>query len=77
MGITERHRRRRMPQEVADGGQGNPPHHEPRGEGMAEVVKVEVRQASAVTGCLKGMPYVIPPMPRCIVKDPRYVLSRS
>ena len=41
---------------------------------MPEVVEVEVGQASALTGPLKGVPDVIPPMPYCIVKDPRYVL---
>jgi hypothetical protein len=44
---------------------------------MAEVVEVEVGQARALTGPVKGVPYVIPPMPRWIVKDPWYVLPGS
>jgi hypothetical protein len=41
---------------------------------MAEVVKVEVRQACTLTGRVKGMPDVIPPMPGCIMEHPGHVL---
>lgn len=44
---------------------------------MPEVVEVEVGQASVLTGPLKGVPYIIPPIPGHIVKHPRYVLSDS
>ena len=42
-----------------------------------EVMEVKVCQAYALTGCLKGVSYITPPMPRCIVKDPRQVLPGS
>ena len=74
MGIAEGHRGRGMPQEVAYRGEGDPSHHEPRGEGMAEVMEVEVRQASAVTGRVKGVPDIIPPIHSCIMEHPRHVL---
>jgi len=77
MGIPERHRGGRMPQEVADGGQWDALHDQPGGEGMAEVMEVEIRQAGALTGRIKGVPDIIPPTPCCIVKDPRHVLPRS
>ena len=41
---------------------------------MPEIVEVKVSQASCHTGGLKGVSYIIPPIPRCIVKHPRYVL---
>ncbi len=44
---------------------------------MPEVMEVKVSQACARTGCLEGVPYITPPMPRCIVKDPRDIVSRS
>ena len=66
-----------MPQEVADRGEGDAPHHEPRSEGMPEIVEMEIGQSSALTSPFKGVPYVIPSMPCCIVKDPRYLLPRS
>ena len=44
---------------------------------MAEVVEVEVRQASALTSLLKGVPGVIVSSALCIVKHLRYVLPRS
>ncbi|HLA60683.1 MAG TPA: hypothetical protein VK626_00425 [Nitrospiraceae bacterium] len=40
-------------------------------------MEVKVSQACALTGCLKGVSYITPPMPRCIVKDPRQVLPGS
>ena len=77
MGIAERHGRRRMPKEVAHRGERNAPHHEPASEGMAEVVEVEIGQASALTCPVKGVPYIIQPASCCIVKDPRNVLPGS
>lgn len=44
---------------------------------MPEIVEMEIGQACAVTGLVKGVPYIIPPIPRCIVKHPRYVLPDS
>lgn len=40
-------------------------------------MEVKVSQACALTGCLKVVSYITPPMPRCIVKDPRQVLPSS
>jgi hypothetical protein len=74
MGIAEGHGRRGMPKEVAHRGEGNPAHHEPGGEGMPKIVEMEVRQASAVTGRVKGVPDIIPPIPSCIMEHPGHVL---
>ncbi len=40
---------------------------------MSEVMKMEVRQSNAVTSHIKVVPYIIPPIPRCIVEHPRHV----
>ena len=40
---------------------------------MPEVMEVKDGQASPPTGCLKGMPGIIPAMLRCIVKHPRHI----
>ena len=40
-------------------------------------MEVEIRQSCALTGPVKGVPDVIPPMTRCIVEDPRRVLPGS
>ena len=74
MGIAEGHCGGRMPQEVADRGEWYPAHHQPGGEGMAEVVKVGIGQASALTGPVKGVPDIVPAMPDCIMEHPWHVL---
>lgn len=73
MRIAEGHGRGSMPQEIADRGQGHPPHDEPRGKGMAEVVEVEIRMSCGLTGPVKAMPHIIPPMPSMIMEDPGHV----
>jgi hypothetical protein len=44
---------------------------------MPEVVEVEIGQASALTGPVKGVPDVIVSSPVSIVKDPRDVVPGS
>ena len=44
---------------------------------MAEVMKVEIRQACALTGSFKGVSGIIVSSSLCIVKDPWYVVPRS
>ena len=56
---------------------GTPSHHEPGGEGMAEVVEVEIGQACALTGPIKGVPDIVPPVPVGVVKHPGHVLPGS
>ena len=59
-----------MPEEVADRGERHHSHDEPGGESMPQVVKMEVGQPGQLAGPLKGVPYIIPPIPLSIVKDP-------
>src|SRR5438067_2593319 len=66
-----------MPQEIADGRERHPAHDEPGGEGMPQVVEMEVRHPCPLTGPLKRVPDVgIAPSFRT-VKDPRHVLTGS
>ena len=59
MSLTGGHRGGTVPQEVADRGQGNALHDQPRGKGMAEVVEVKVGQPGQLTGSLKGVPNIV------------------
>ena len=43
MDIAERHRGRRIPEEVADGGERHASHNEPGGKRMPQVVEMEIR----------------------------------
>ncbi len=40
---------------------------------MAEIMEVEICQACRITGPIKAMPHIVPPMPRRIVEYPRHV----
>ena len=78
MGIAERHRGRGMPQEVAHRGRGGRPRI------MSQEAKVWRRswkwksvKPAPSQARLKGVPDIIAPMPRCIVKDPRHVVPGS
>jgi hypothetical protein len=62
-----------MPEEVADGDEGDAAHHKPAGKRMPEIVEVEVGQARALAGPVKGVPNIVVASSCWIVKDPRYV----
>lgn len=42
-----------------------------------EVVEVEIRQSCGLTGPVKAMPHIIPPMPGRIMEDPRHIEPSS
>ena len=70
MSIAERHSGRSMPEKVADCGQRDSSHDEPGGKGMAEIMEVKIRQPCGLTGSLKAVPHIVPPMPGVIMEDP-------
>lgn len=51
--------------------------NEPRRKGMAEVVEVEVRQSRSLTGPLKAVSHVIPPIPGRIVVRSSFLILRG